>query len=265
MGLLRLDYSNYHLVLVDDGSTDGTSEAVKGIMPDCTILRGNGRLWWGGALQKAYGWVRRSNLASDDYVLIMNDDTGFEKDFLTIGLALLRTRTNTLVAARGVNKDSRQPQDSAGYEWKWDTLECLETFDNDKINCLSTRGLLMRVGDFLDVGGFYPRLIPHYLSDLEFTMRAWEKGKRLITDETFSLYIDFTTTGVHSLENLPFVEFVQKYFSWRYTGNPLAWINFILLRGPRSYRWRHIKAILDNTYRQIFVYRFYPGVKRRFF
>lgn len=46
----------------------------------------------------------------------------------------------------------------------------------DEINCLSTRGLFLRVKDFKKIGGFYPKLLPHYLSDYEFTIRAYKKS-----------------------------------------------------------------------------------------
>ena len=52
--LLKQDYDNYHLILIDDGSTDGTSEMVLSLMPAAKIIKGDGSLWWGGALQEGY-------------------------------------------------------------------------------------------------------------------------------------------------------------------------------------------------------------------
>ena len=45
---------NVRLVLIDDGSTDGTADAVKAILPDTVVITGQGNWWWGGGLQQGY-------------------------------------------------------------------------------------------------------------------------------------------------------------------------------------------------------------------
>jgi GT2 family glycosyltransferase len=75
-------YLNYHLILIDDGSTDGTAEMVGEMIPLLTILRGKGDWWWAGSLQRGYEWLKsNSEVSSQDCVLIINDDTEFESDF----------------------------------------------------------------------------------------------------------------------------------------------------------------------------------------
>lgn len=65
------DYS-FSVYLVDDGSVDGTSEAVSAQFPQTTIIRGNGELYWNHGMHLA--WNRASEDGQDFYIWL-NDDT----------------------------------------------------------------------------------------------------------------------------------------------------------------------------------------------
>jgi GT2 family glycosyltransferase len=58
--------------LVDDGSTDGTTAAVREIYPDIKILTGTGNLFWNGGMRLAFEAAMQSDY---DYYLWLNDDT----------------------------------------------------------------------------------------------------------------------------------------------------------------------------------------------
>ena len=58
--------------MTDDGSSDGTAEAVAEAYPEVTILKGDGSLFWNGGMNLAYGEALKHKL---DYYLWLNDDT----------------------------------------------------------------------------------------------------------------------------------------------------------------------------------------------
>jgi GT2 family glycosyltransferase len=58
--------------LLDDGSIDGTSEAVAGEFPDVHILRGDGSAFWNGGMRRAWEKAAESD---PDFYLWLNDDT----------------------------------------------------------------------------------------------------------------------------------------------------------------------------------------------
>jgi hypothetical protein len=43
----------------------GTADMVKAALPDAVILQGNGNLWWGGSLHKAYQWVKQADVNAE--------------------------------------------------------------------------------------------------------------------------------------------------------------------------------------------------------
>jgi GT2 family glycosyltransferase len=57
--------------LVDDGSTDGTSEAVSSEFPSVRVIRGDGSLYWAGGMRVAWAEAMKSTW---DYYLWLNDD-----------------------------------------------------------------------------------------------------------------------------------------------------------------------------------------------
>ncbi len=65
--------------LTDDGSTDGTAEAAREVIPDKNvlhILQGNGNLFWAGGMR--FAWEAELRMVADrDYYLLVNDDTFF--------------------------------------------------------------------------------------------------------------------------------------------------------------------------------------------
>lgn len=59
--------------LVDDGSSDGTSEAITQQFPSIYLIKGNGQLYWNGGMILA--WEMACTLKSHDFYLWLNDDT----------------------------------------------------------------------------------------------------------------------------------------------------------------------------------------------
>ena len=247
-------YHNYHLILIDDGSTDETAEMVRERIKTVTVISGNGSWWWAGSLQQGYEWLLSNHISSDEIALIANDDTEFEPNFIEQGVQILIASPHTLLQAQCYSRDQGHLMD-IGVKVDWKKLSFSQAENIDEINCLSTRGLFLKIKDFMKIGGFYPRLLPHYLSDYEFTIRSQRQGMTLISDSSLKLWLDEKTTGYSQYNNESFFVFIKKIFSLKAMHNPIIWTKFIFLSCPRQYKifcyylvWlRFIKSVVSLT------------------
>lgn len=252
--LAEQSYRSYQLVLIDDGSTDGTAEMVTRYIPSATVLRGTGDWWWAGSLQQGIDWLKQQEVADRDIVMFANDDITFDADFLQKAVNILGGLEESLLLPQVIDGETGQPQES-GIEANLYKLTFQTAPSPEKINCLPTRGLFMRMADLRRIGGFYPRLLPHYLSDYEFTIRAKRKGIKLLTDSALNIRFDLEQTGFRDLENLTCWDLIKRSFSKRYVSNPIYWSMFILLTVPNRnipsclFRFwkKFIKTILKHS------------------
>jgi GT2 family glycosyltransferase len=244
-------FTDYSLVLVDDGCTDATVAQTQAALPAkrLTVLRGDGNLWWAGALQLAWRHLRDICDLERDHVLIVNDDIAFASDFLGQGLRVLGEQPRAAIQAIGVDRDSGRIDRGAVADLR--RLRFAEAASGERANCLSTRGLIMSARTFLESGGLRPRWLPHYLSDYEFTMRLARRGAALVVDERFRLQLDLGLTGLGRPTATGLRALWAQSFSNRAKFNPVHWSAFVIMACPWSVVPRHLASIWFNFLRTV--------------
>lgn len=248
--LKRQTYTDYHLILIDDGSSDGTADMVAQEIKSLSVLTGKGDWWWAGCLQQGYNWLQQKTLVDDDIVLIVNDDTVFEPDYLSTAVSLLETLQSSLLLSYYYSQQSGELIDS-GVHVDWANCRHNQAKNADEINCLSTRGLFMRASDFLDIGGFYPDLLPHYASDYEFTIRAHNLGYNLISHESLKLWGNELTTGHNDISSVSTYSAIKMIFSLKSNLNPIVRTRYVLMACPLRWRLSNVLSVWWNVFRII--------------
>lgn len=173
------------ICLVDDGSSDGTGEAVRAEFPAVTLLEGPGDLFWAGGMR--FGWEQFVSAKDPDRLLVFNDDVAlYPTAIATLHAAaeVLESQGCDAYAIAGALKDPDTGATAYGGvtrdRWWYPLSFTAVTPSGDIRDCdtlnmnlaLISRGALGRVG-------FLSSEFTHRKADFDFGLRLRGAGGRV--------------------------------------------------------------------------------------
>jgi len=205
----------FEIVVVDDGSTDGTSSFIRENFPNIKLINGDGNLWWSGSVNLGARYAIETLKSS--HILLWNDDTICAEDYflqLSEALAQRPELVNNILVSKIFWMDRKDVLFNFGCYFDpangRKTLIGLNSHDNfDTILPVDWSGGMgtfipspvLEELNFLDSKNF-----PQYDGDIDFFLRAKKQGIQAYALPKLKIYNNPDTTGIHyqqKLKDLP--------------------------------------------------------------
>jgi GT2 family glycosyltransferase len=252
--LQRQTHRGFRVFLVDDGSTDGTAEAVRRTFPEVSILQGDGNLWWTGAIVLGVNHVL-SRAQPKDSVLLLNNDLTIDDDYLQSLVEVSSRQERAIVGSTLFDFHSRRFVEAGitmDYQLnlfpntKWDQVVSRDV--DEHVDVLPGRGTLIPVDVFSTIGTFNRRKLPHYGSDYEFSVRAKRAGYKLVIAHKARVYSRQDMTGLECPDTnvISLTECCKLLFSRKSKTNIVYYLNYVWLCSESAWRWRNVLVSIRN-------------------
>ena len=183
------DLQKYHVIVVNDGSSDRTSEEVTASYPEVTILKGDGNLWWTGAIALGMEYAYEHGA---EYFIWLNDDCQLSDRTLENLVDFASEHQSAIVGCQGVEIENHNKIVFGGKVKTWKGYRFIQPSTDTVGSCdLLSGNVVCLPRSIVDQIG-YPDSIftPHYGGDALYLILAQKAG--------FSIYVD-TRNLVYSL------------------------------------------------------------------
>jgi O-antigen biosynthesis protein len=170
------------IIVVDNGSADGSAEFLRERHPSVRVLALNRNLGFGGGSNAGF------RAAKNDIVVLLNSDMRVERDFLRPLLETFTDETIFSAACQIFFSDPSKLREETGLTQSWWENGSLRVRHRDDPAIQAPYPCAYGGGGscafdrrkFLELGGFDELLAPFYLEDTDIGYLAWKRGWKVL-------------------------------------------------------------------------------------
>lgn len=163
-----------HVYLTDDGSTDGTFEAISYCYPEIKIIKGDGNLFWNRGMLTAW---REAAKLDFDYYLWLNDDTVLFSDSLQKLVNTSKSyHDNSIIVGSTCDNEDRKNTTYGGRKFGRN-YKLIIPDDDKSIPCDTFNGNIVLIPrKVFNTVGFNDSYFHHSFGDIDYGLSARKKG-----------------------------------------------------------------------------------------
>lgn len=196
--ILGEDYS-FDIYMTDDGSTDGTAEAVAKEFSDICITKGNGNLFWSGGMRKAWQASIDSGIEYDFFLWFNDDAVLYENAFVILFRAYEKNGPYCIVTGAFCGHDGK-----ASYGGKIDEGNVIEPNGAYQDVALMNGNFVLVPFSAYSKLGTIDKKFKHGFGDYDYGLRAHKNHIRVVLTAEYVGICDR-----HDVE-------IPNYFSTKY-------------------------------------------------
>lgn len=175
--IFKIDYPNFAVVLVDNNSTDGSLEFAKANFSKANIIKNEENI--GYAAGNNVG-IRFALERLADYILLLNNDTEVEKDFLSKLIEIAEKEKQSGILSPIIFKGSDKAVWFSGGQISWLTMKAIHSQDIKAVDYYETSiisgcAMLVKADVFNEIGLFDEDYFL-YWEDVDFSLRSRRAG-----------------------------------------------------------------------------------------